>query len=264
MAPIQLEKKLDGTRVRLLRCGYQHACGCPYLAKEVELINGEHCFFSGTVPHSRHNVLLDRMTGVPPQIKAVIDSPTVLRLLPNQFLHRVTEKTSFFMDKGLRKKVSRWYAKQRTEAGTLHLTLSHPGTFGSLRETYEEKRRCRIPEYKFTENTCFLVGDKYIVDSENQRQCGVLSTENLLLNAYRQSCLGMDMFFNIDCSYRYTTAGYGLMIVQVCDPNQHGHIVAYAYVSNKDQAMHTFVFKMIKDELESIIQKKRDLGKLDV
>ena len=85
--PFSWKKKLDGTRVRLLRCGYQHACGCPYLAKEVELINGEHCFFSGTVPHSRHNVLLDRMTGVPPQIKAVIDSPTVLRLLPNQFLH---------------------------------------------------------------------------------------------------------------------------------------------------------------------------------
>ena len=73
MAPIQLEKKKDGTRVRLLRCGYQHACGCPYLAKEVELINGEHCFFSGIVPHSEHNVLLDKMTGVPPQIKAVIN-----------------------------------------------------------------------------------------------------------------------------------------------------------------------------------------------
>ena len=66
--------------------------------------SGYHWFCEGLIPHNNHDQVLKGLVGVPPQIKAAINLPSVLQLKPEQFIHRVESKGLITMDSMLRKK----------------------------------------------------------------------------------------------------------------------------------------------------------------
>ena len=84
-------------------------------------------------------------------------------------------------------------------------------------------------------------------------QCAVFSTENLLLNQYRQLQTGQDMFFAVDTLYRYTTEDFALMTIFVVSLDQVGHRVAYALCNKESAAAHEAVFKIIKQGVELVV-----------
>ena len=94
------------THRRLLRCGFNHACGCEYVVEEIwDNDSGYHWFREGLIPHNDHNQVLKGLMGVPPQIKAALNLPSILRLKPEQFINRIEAKGIFKLDSALRKKM---------------------------------------------------------------------------------------------------------------------------------------------------------------
>ena len=62
--------------------------------------------------------------------------------------------------------------------------------------------------FNFTQHSMYLLG----IDCrpEDDSLAAVLTTENLLLNAYRQQFWGNPIFFAADASYRLTQEGNGI------------------------------------------------------
>ena len=109
----------------------------------------------------------------------------------------------------------------------------------------------------FNEHTNYLVGE-YCVQGDIK--AAVFSTENLLLNQYRQMQMGQDMFFAVDTSYRYTTENVALMIVFVVSLNQEGHRVAYAVVNKESAEAHSVVFQIIREGVEFVVNDRISQG----
>jgi hypothetical protein len=82
-----------------------------------------------------------------------------------------------------------------------------------------------------------------------------MTSENLILNAYRQSTTGQDLTLAVDASYRYTWQGYGLLVLKVVDFAQTAHSVCWGMVSKEDDDAHVFVFQQFVKELEKVVAK---------
>ena len=107
--------------------------------------SGYHWFREGLIPHNDHKQVLKGLMGVPPQIKAALNSPSVLRLKPEQFINRIEAKGLFRMDSSLRKKTKRYFGKCVKDNGSAHLQRADPGTYGALAETLIAFKRASIP-----------------------------------------------------------------------------------------------------------------------
>ena len=126
----------------------------------------------------------------------------------------------------------------------------------SIRKEHRKIKKINIEI--FDEHTVYLLGNEYLLDTtiKPHRILACFSSENLLLNAYRQMQYGNQVKIYVDCSYRYMVEGWGVMIVKVGAFNQKGHTVAYAMISKEDSSAQKFVFKTIKSELEKFVNEK--------
>ncbi len=263
--PVGWKTLKDGTRTNQYRCGFNHAAGCEFRAKRnVNPITGATTFIIGTTPHTNHSQLVMGLRGVPPQVKASLSSPSLLRLKPDHFVARVAEKQIVPMTTAMRRTIKRWFSDCVKNAGSQHLNDAEFGTYGALAETLEGFRKKNLPSNSFTDRTTYLVGDRFFVDSEARRHWAVLSTEDMLLNAYRQLCTGQDMYIGVDTSYRLTVEGFALMPIMVVSPNQQGHRIAYACVSNEDEEMHVAVFRALRDGVEDVVNNRIERGDSEV
>jgi hypothetical protein len=97
-------------------------------------------------------------------------------------------------------------------------------------------------------------------NSETGRFVAVISTENLLLNHYRQMYAGTGALLQIDTSYRLSIERWGLMPVKTAAPNQQGHTVAYAFVSSEDSDAHCFVLDAIRKAVVDVVNARVQAG----
>ena len=86
--------------------------------------------------------------------------------------------------------------------------------------------------------------------------CIVFSTENLLLNAYRQQCSGFPAFMCVDFTHRLVLEKYNLCVIGTVDPAQHFHFIALAMTSHEDEATHERIFKLVRDEVDAIVEER--------
>jgi hypothetical protein len=84
-----------------------------------------------------------------------------------------------------------------------------------------------------------------------------LTTENLLLNAYRALAFGMTFVIHIDVEYSTNFEGYGTMLVGVAALDNKFHVVGYALVDKEDAKGHELVLEMIKAGIETAVRKYR-------
>jgi hypothetical protein len=120
----------------------------------------------------------------------------------------------------------------------------------------ENTKKCNLPA--FNEHTAYLLGDEYYCEGVNK--FAVFSTENMLLNAYRQSCYGQDMLLSVDTSYRYTNEDFALLPVFNVSPDQTGHRIAYALLNKESAVAHEVAFRIIKAEVEKVVAARRNAG----
>ena len=89
----------------------------------------------------------------------------------------------------------------------------------------------------------------------------VFSTEELLLNLYRQNTTGQDIHIQMDASYRYTTSrNCGYIPVKVSSLTQSGRTVAYAVVTKEDSDVHAFLVESVVTSLEAVVNRRILLG----
>ena len=145
-------------------------------------------------------------------------------------------------------KYKRYFVQCRSMYRNTGLTDVVMGSVGALNQRILAYKRKNLKEYN--KNTNYLVGEHCIKDI---MQCAVLSSENLLLNQYRQLQMCQDMFFAVDTSYRYTSKLFSLMTVFVVSLDQVGHRVAYAVCNKESLVAHKSVFKNIKRGIQVVV-----------
>jgi hypothetical protein len=113
----------------------------------------------------------------------------------------------------------------------------------------------------FNEHSVYLLG----LDSDpNAGPKGsfvaILSTENFLLNAYRQLFWGYPIFMAADTSYRYTQEGHGLYPIITTNVAGQTKVIAYAIISHEHHKAQRKVFEAIKAELERLVNDRKAKG----
>lgn len=88
----------------------------------------------------------------------------------------------------------------------------------------------------------------------------VFSTENLLLNAYRQQCSGVPSFLCVDYTHRLVKEKYNLCVLGTVDPAQHLHVIAMAMTSHEDEATHKYIFEAVRDEVNALVAERSATG----
>jgi hypothetical protein len=136
------------------------------------------------------------------------------------------------------KKASRLFSKLQTKSYTQHLQEGEERLWSGVKATIDQFMKKNLLKEKniavgqWPEHEIFLLeggidpidgnAKAYISDSDVGRFAAVLSSENLLLNHFRQMSTGMGVFLQIDTSYRYSIERWGLMPVKTVAPTQQG------------------------------------------
>ena len=109
-------------------------------------------------------------------------------------------------------------------------------------------------------------------DPKNNSLVAVLSTENLLLNAYRQMLWGLPSFFAADASYRLTEERNGVYPVITTNlamqtktkQAMQTKTIAYGIISHGHHKAQKFILGNIKAELARLIKQKVDNGETTI
>ena len=109
---------------------------------------------------------------------------------------------------------------------------------------------------KYGLHTTFVCGVPK-VDAENGLINIAYSTENLLLNAYRQGRYGYPSIVQIDTTHRLVLEGHSCLLIGTVDPAQHFHIIGYGIMSDETQQSHQYIVEQLKIEVESIVAERK-------
>jgi hypothetical protein len=253
-------KKSNTLRTRWY-CTFHKQCNCLYRVATIEDCDSKLAqIFIGSIPHVDHSVNKFKRA-LPLQIKTLVAySPSQLKFLPPQaLLHKASLKIQ--MNKDMQRRAKRQLAYMRSKSALLHLCPGSDGKrWGDLAVTLDAMMRSKIDKQEFDEHTVFICGDEYYMKPSENRFYAALSTEDLLLNAYRQLASSQDMSIAVDTSYRYTTEKSGLMPIRTISFNQRGHIIAYGVVSNEDEHAHEFIFRKVREAVEDVVRRRQESG----
>ena len=117
--------------------------------------------------------------------------------------------------------------------------------WGGIAAVLESYKKENI--FNFTQHSMYLLG----IDCrpEDNSLVAVLTTENLLLNAYRQQFWGNPIFFAADASYRLTQEGNGVFPVITTNLAQQTKTIAYGVISHEHHKAQRFILASIKSAL---------------
>jgi hypothetical protein len=136
-------------------------------------------------------------------------------------------------------------------------------TFGGIELWAQAHTREALQAKKqFGAHTLYVCGTP-IIDSGTQNVSIAYSTENLLLNAYRQQQHGFPSIVQVDCTHRLLIEGHLCMLFGTVDAAQRFHKIGYGLCAKEDEHSHQHVFRALKGEVESIVaQRIRDQQKI--
>ena len=204
------------------------------------------------VQHSNHDITYQKR-GVPKQANALIQLPSQLKQPPKHFTRRAREK-GITVDTKMATKMARMFTKMRKDHTTRHLT-GDGSSWGEAVQQMELLKRENVADpANFNEHTCYMFASR--INYETKEFLGAASTENLLLNAYRQMQSGQDLTFGIDTSHRYTREQIGLMPIKAISLNQEGHTIAYGIVASEDEDAHDFILAAVRKEVEKVVNSR--------
>jgi len=194
LSDTKFTSKKTGDSYQKMRCGFFHeAAKCPMVIRcHFFAATKTHAIEVGKLPHSEHLVYresdnLKKRAGVPKAVKAIaFSSPGKINVRPSVLLKSVRHKEVAVTVK-LAKSLVRHQARLRTKE--LALEPGQAETWGGLHSMCLRYKNSTI--VNFNEHSTYLLGLQSC--SESQKIIAVISTENLLLNAYRQRFWGQPM-----------------------------------------------------------------------
>lgn len=130
-------------------------------------------------------------------------------------------------------------------------------TIGGVHAFIEKRLRANIPDESFTTHTCYVFGEPVVAAAADGEGVEILrvcmSTENLLLNAYRQAVSGMQRLICVDTTHRLTKEGYPVFPLGTVDIGQHFHVIAYMIASNERSVDFAWFMQQTKAEVERVV-----------
>jgi hypothetical protein len=211
----------------------------------------------GGVPHwptQRAHRTSPRAQGIPLIMGLEMDSPTKLTLTTADAMKDARRHHGALDEK---EQVSFMNLRKKTKS--LHLAAVGPelkNRFGGVFEFCARRSREALQQSGIYGQHSVWVCGKPIIDSDTQTIGIAFSSENLLLNAVRQTRFGFPSIVQVDCTYRLVLEGHNNMLFGTVDPSQHFHIIGYGICSKEDTAMHTHIAKCLKNVIE-LVHKER-------
>jgi len=133
------------------------------------------------------------------------------------------------------------------------------GTFDGLQHFFDQMDRGKlVAAGKFHEHTSNTLCCE--INAETKRVVSAFSTENLLLNAYRQSQLGMPSLLCIDASYRLVIEGHRCFLFGTTGVDHKFHIIFMGVCSTEDTAAHRSMYDASVREVERIVADRSERG----
>jgi hypothetical protein len=111
----------------------------------------------------------------------------------------------------------------------------------------------------FNEHTIYLLAEPIVVPEENLVTIA-LSSENLLLNAYRQADFGLPSYLCVDATHRLVKEGHCNIVVGTMSVTQHFHVIGYGICSHEDVRAHEHVLRAIRDSVNKVVADRQASG----
>jgi hypothetical protein len=249
----------DGIRVTKKRCTFYHQTGCPFVIRELFDTKTKLAAIEiGAIPHTDHNVQKQKVAtqqrpGVHKFVQGMlISSPSKLKQPPSKIVAEARRKGIAVTD-STERRIKRKLSRLRSNG----LSEGQPRNWGGIQVVCDSFKKENIAE--FNEHSVYLLGLR--CDAASETLVAVLSTENLLLNAYRQQFWGNPIFFAADASYRLTQEKYGVYPVITTNLAQQTKTIAYGIISSENHQAQTIIYSSIKKELELIVNSRKATGK---
>ncbi|KAJ1617308.1 hypothetical protein T492DRAFT_1100731 [Pavlovales sp. CCMP2436] len=143
--------------------------------------------------------------------------------------------------------------KQRAKSG---ITSAQRNTFGISQFAELHMKDVVLGQPGFNEHTPYVFGKTVSKDI-----FFTMSTENQLLNAYRQASTSQAACWEVDTTYRLTTEGLATMPIGTVDPSQTYHHIAHGICLHEGTKDHVIALQNVKDEVEAVIARYAASGK---
>jgi hypothetical protein len=246
-----------GYLVTKRRCYFHNGEGkCKFVVREVFNVASKTATITiGSILHTGHDLIkksrFDAKSsnrGLSKTITLVLfDSPSKLKMKPREMLKRAFNlglKPTLQMQKQIHHKLGRLREK---------LVQGKKQTWGAV--VTKCQSYCKENIRDFNEHSPYRI--KLHSVPETSFMVAVFSTENLLLNAYRQHFWGFPVFFSADASYRYTKEGMALYPIMTTNIAQQSKIIAYGLVTNENETAQRIIFAAVKSEVERIVKERQ-------
>ena len=245
-----------GLRRQLYRCPFRgHAnSNCTALLRVTVNRNNEWTLERSVARHADHNIN-GRKRGLSLKIVSIATSPSK-EGLSARFVARRVMKEHGALSTSEQQQLREVLKKQAKRHRDHFLPSASRGTFGGLHQWVNHNTRAALEaEGAFGPHSSFVCGTPQIMP---EKQCINLaySTENLLLNAYRQQQAGFPSILHVDCTHRLVVEGHACMLFGTVDAAQKFHIIGYGICNKEDDTAHEHVFRCLKEEVESIVAQR--------
>ena len=135
------------------------------------------------------------------------------------------------------------------------------GTFDGLQHYFDSHtREVLVKAGQFHEHKTYTLCCE--INSLTKRVVSAFSSENLLLNAYRQDLLAMPTLLCMDASYRLVLEGHSVFLFGTHGVDHKFHIICMGACSTEDTAAHRSMYEAVVTEVERVVRDRavRGLG----
>ena len=156
----------------------------------------------------------------------------------------------------MRQKLSEFVSRERAKLRGAALPSDAHNTFGGINQLLTAlKNAPSMPG--FNSHTPYVLGD-FSCDSAAEKVVAAVSTEELLLNAFRQDrcSMGGRAYIMVDTTHRLVTHGHCMMPIGTMTPSQNFRIIAYGICDTEDEAAHTQVIKQVYEAVHHVVQAR--------
>ena len=215
-----------GVRRRIYRCAFRGAAHSSCNAQMRVTVDEEGKWTlerkRGT-PHAGHRIS-NKKRGLSKFLKVAATSPSKKGLSTARVVSRVRDEHGA-ISKEERTQLVRALKVDRQKHKNENVPSDLRKTFGGVAHwVANNSREALQKKNEFGIHTVYVCGEAQIDSCKNLINVAY-STENLLLNAYRQQQHGIPSLVQIDCTHRLVLQGHACMLFGTVDAAQHFHTV---------------------------------------
>lgn len=256
---------------RKLQCPYKSECNCNYQLRVECYDNNEMSILEGPVRHSAHDEAypVKPGSGIPLLWKKKLyrSASDVKSVTPQVAVDSLRGEHNLSLKEKQAQRVRDFVKKKRALDSKKSLLEGQDKlTYGAVMQRCQEyicdlqegQNGSRTPA-PLHEHKGYLLGHPYFNPDLHGKPVffAVMSTDNLLMNAYRQSSYGQPVFFAVDTSYKYTWEGFGLYPVCTVDLQQKTHVIAYALLNCEKADVQTLILQRVRKYVEEVVKERQ-------